>query len=278
MLQFPLPFRASSNRKTRQATRGSSSSRGLISRVRPSVEPLEDRTLLTAHWLGDLAGPDGLRALIAPVIERDGTAAVVWDGGVHRAVAGQWVAGFNAISGTAEEQVHSIQQELDTLLPAELDTTVVRQLGIDGQVLIQVSTNVPENRVRVIADLENVAYLEPNCSEGSVSLIPNDPDFSKLYGLRNTGQTVNGVAGVPGADVSATRAWDLTTGSYQIVVADIDTGMDYAHPDLRNNVWLNNAEIPTSRLQNLKRYVSNPSNPDDSSKPITFADLNDSRN
>ena len=35
MLQFPLPFRASSNRKTRQATRGSSSSRGLISRVRP---------------------------------------------------------------------------------------------------------------------------------------------------------------------------------------------------------------------------------------------------
>src|SRR5262249_26957378 len=84
--------------------------------------------------------------------------------------------------------------------------------------------------------------------------------------------------GIAGADVSATRAWDLTTGSYQITVADIDTGADYTHPDLRNNIWLNNAEIPDSRLVNLKRYVSNPANPDDTSKPITFADLNDPRN
>jgi subtilisin family serine protease/protocatechuate 3,4-dioxygenase beta subunit len=228
--------------------------------------------------LGTLAGPDGLLAQNAPQVGSDGTTAVVWDGGVHRAVAGQWVAGFTAISGTAGEQVHSIQQELDSLLPAFLGATVVRQLGIDGQVLLQVSTNVPECRVRAIADLGNVAYVEPNCSEGSVSLIPNDPDFSRLYGMRNTGQTVNGVTGLAGADISATLAWDLTTGSYQIVVADIDTGMDYTHPDLRNNVWLNNAEIPTSRLQNLKRYVSNPSNPDDTTKPITFADLNDSRN
>jgi subtilisin family serine protease len=278
MSLFPTLFWSSSIRKKRSAMRRRWSTGKPICRVKLRVEQLEDRTLLTARWLGDLASPNGLPALAAPVVEQDGSAAVVWDGGVHRAVAGQWVAGFTAISGTADEQVHSIQHELDTLLPAELGATVVRQLGIDGQVLIQVSTRVPENRIRVIANLDNVAYVEPNCSEGSVSVIPNDPDFSKLYGLRNTGQVVNGQTGIAGADVNATRAWDLTTGSYQIVVADIDTGMDYAHPDLRNNVWLNNGEIPTSRLQNLKRYVSNPSNPDDASKPITFADLNDSRN
>jgi subtilisin family serine protease len=276
-------FRASSNCKKRRGMRSRSPSRTGILRVRLSVEPLEDRTLLTARWLGNLAGPDGLRALIAPVIERDGTAAVVWDGGVHHAVAGQWVAGFTGVAGTADQQVRNIQHELDSHLPAELGATVVRQLGLDGQVLIHVSTSVPENRVSAIADLENVAYVEPNCSEGSVAVIPNDPDFSKEYGLQNTGQVDNGPflpgqVGIPGADVSATRAWDLTTGSYQIVVADIDTGMDYTHPDLRNNVWLNNAEIPASRLQNLKRYVSNPSNPDDTTKPVTFADLNDSRN
>jgi subtilisin family serine protease len=238
---------------------------------------LEDRTLPNAAWLGSLPGQDTPRAGSSSQ-PYDGTVPVVWDGAVLQAQPGQWVAGFTGVSGSADQQVAAIQQELTSSLPADLKATVVRTLGLDGQVVIQVSPDAPEYRLKVLADLPDISYVGPNITAPVLTRVPNDPDFSKDWGMQNTGQVVQGSPGVPGADVSATRAWDLTTGSYSFVVADIDTGLDYTHPDIRDNVWLNNAEIPTSRLQNLKRYVSNPSNPDDTSKPITFADLNDSRN
>jgi subtilisin family serine protease len=58
-----------------------------------------------------------------------------------------------------------------------------------------------------------------------------------LWGLLNTGQTVAGVAGVTGADVHATKAWNVTVGSRANVIAVIDTGIDYTHSDLAVNIW-----------------------------------------
>jgi len=87
----------------------------------------------------------------------------------------------------------------------------------------------------------DVAYAEPNYIVHA-DLIPNDPNFSSLWGLRNTGQIINGVPGTPGADISATSAWDISTGSRANVVAVVDTGIDYTHPDLSANVW----SAPTS--------------------------------
>jgi subtilisin family serine protease len=242
------------------------------------LEQLEDRNLPSASWLGNMAEPDGAVALIAPVVHPDGTARVIWDGKIHKAVAGQWVARFDDVTGDAFTQMKMIQRELSSSLPADLRATVVRQLGLDGQVLIQVSTAVPEYMIQPLAKLTNVRYVEPNIADETVALVPNDPYFDQEYGLQNTGQVIGGQTGIAGADIKATQAWDVTTGSYGFVVADIDTGADFKHPDLRDNIWLNNAEIPASRLVNLKRYVSNPANPDDTTKPITFADLNDSRN
>ena len=70
--------------------------------------------------------------------------------------------------------------------------------------------------------------LEPRCL---LSTVPNDPLFNRLDGLEIT---------------EAERAWDLTTGSTQVTVAVIDTGVDYTHPDLYKNIWLNQDEIPTA--------------------------------
>jgi len=64
-------------------------------------------------------------------------------------------------------------------------------------------------------------------------VIPNDPFFSYLYGLHNTGQT----EGTEDADIDAPEAWVTTTGSSSVVVAVIDTGVDYSHPDLAANIW-----------------------------------------
>lgn len=69
---------------------------------------------------------------------------------------------------------------------------------------------------------------------------PNDPYFNQQWALKNTGQ--NG--GTPGADIDASDAWDTTEGSSEIVIAIIDTGVDYNHPDLSANIWSNNDEIP----------------------------------
>jgi subtilisin family serine protease len=239
---------------------------------------LENRTLLSAAWRGSLDGPAGLIAQAPPAVQANGNAAVVWEGAVHQAVAGQWIAGFAGITGTPAQQASAVQQELNGNLPADLHATVLNHLGVAGEVLIQISTAVPEARVQSLANLPNVSFVEPNSVEGTIAAVPDDPGFAMQYGFQNTGQVISGQTGIAGADISATQAWDITTGSYQVVVADLDTGIDYTHPDLRDNIWLNNAEIPDSRLANLRRYVSNPSNPDDTTKPITFADLNDPRN
>lgn len=88
--------------------------------------------------------------------------------------------------------------------------------------------------------LPEVEYAEVNSEiklnhedRGRKHLHADDELFFRQWGLFNSGQ--NG--GTSGADISAMRAWALTKGSDQIVVAVLDSGVDYAHPDLANNIW-----------------------------------------
>jgi subtilisin family serine protease len=73
----------------------------------------------------------------------------------------------------------------------------------------------------------------------TVAPTPNDPSFSSLWGLNNEGQT----GGALNADIDALEAWDVTTGSSDVIVAVIDTGIDYTHLDLAGNMWTNSGEI-----------------------------------
>jgi len=68
---------------------------------------------------------------------------------------------------------------------------------------------------------------------------PNDASFTTLWGMHNTGQS----GGTVDADIDAPEAWDLSTGSHDVVVAVIDTGIDQTHPDLVANLWTNPGEI-----------------------------------
>ncbi|MCI0377016.1 MAG: S8 family serine peptidase [Gemmataceae bacterium] len=111
----------------------------------------------------------------------------------------------------------------------------------------------------------DVAYAEPDYFVHA-AVIPNDTSFGSLYGLNNTGQS----GGVVDADIDAPEAWDVTTGSAKVVVGVIDTGVDYQHPDLYLNIWINQEEIPSGVRANLADT--------DQDGLITFYDLNNPDN
>lgn len=77
---------------------------------------------------------------------------------------------------------------------------------------------------------------------------PNDPYFGRQWGLHNIGQTVNSVAGTPDADIDMPEAWNVTTGNPSMVIAVIDTGTQWGHPDLAANIWTNTEEIPDNGI------------------------------
>lgn len=89
----------------------------------------------------------------------------------------------------------------------------------------------------------DVEYAEPNYYRYAMAT-PNDTYFQDglLWGLNNEGQSVNGTSGTADADIDAPEAWDTHTGSSTVVVAVIDTGVDYDHVDLSGNIWENSDE------------------------------------
>jgi subtilisin family serine protease len=93
-----------------------------------------------------------------------------------------------------------------------------------------------------------VAYAEPNYLFTGVltAATPTDPYFNQQWALDNTGQ----FSSTPDADIDAPEAWKVTTGSPDVLVAVIDSGVDYNHPDLVANMWTNPFEIPGDGIDN----------------------------
>jgi subtilisin family serine protease len=90
--------------------------------------------------------------------------------------------------------------------------------------------------MNILSRAAGVQRVEPNYVYRT-TVTPNDTQFGQLWGMNNTGQTVSGQAGTADADIDAVEAWDVSTGSSNIVVGVIDTGVDYNHPDLAANIW-----------------------------------------
>jgi len=84
-----------------------------------------------------------------------------------------------------------------------------------------------------------ILYAQPDYQLKALSTFPNDPRFGELWGMHNTGQT----GGKVNADIDAPQAWDASTGSGEVIIAVIDSGVDYTHPDLAANMWVNEAEL-----------------------------------
>ena len=160
------------------------------------------------------------------------------------------------------------------------NVTVKKQYSIVSDLmLVELPASIKtDEAVKTLRGSKDILYVEPNYKIYLMSTFPNDTHFSNLWGLHNIGQTFLDefgqiIPGIPDADIDAPEAWDIHTGNQNIIVAVLDTGIDYAHPDLSANMWVNHAEL-----------IGDPNSDDDSNGYIDdiygydFADQNNDPN
>ncbi len=151
----------------------------------------------------------------------------------HEAVPGEFVVKLKPSISTLNIK------SLSSLLGAHVKST------IPGQNIVVVQRPVFEiqrSAVKTLAANPYVQIAEPNYIY-RINRAPNDPMIGRLWGMSNTGlKDSEGSIGVKGVDVGAYDAWDIQTGSRNVVVAVIDTGVLWNHPDLAENIWTNQAE------------------------------------
>jgi subtilisin family serine protease len=139
------------------------------------------------------------------------------------------------------------QEAIDRLTATLHDRVEDRIENVDGLEAIDDLDN--EDAATVAGEYQKLAeveYAEPNfeieLDEAEAPLepiLPHDPQFNDQWALANSGQR----GGKQGADISATVAWATTTGSDKVVVAVLDSGVDYTHEDLIQNMWMRPADM-----------------------------------
>jgi hypothetical protein len=139
-------------------------------------------------------------------------------------------------------------------IPSTDDLKVDRLAVVEGGTLYRVRSS-SRTTEQLLADFPRApgeVYREPSVVLRLFGL-PNDPLLKELWGLRNFGQSIGSEAGchptiapqkgLVGADIQAEFAWPGTTNSALVVVAVVDSGVDYTHPELNSNMWRNPGSI-----------------------------------
>jgi subtilisin family serine protease len=127
-----------------------------------------------------------------------------------------------------------VDQNLERVVPG------LRRIALTGDTTVR-------EAVAELEDRGDVLYAEPNYVVQAAAT-PNDSRFQEMWGLHNTGQSVAGAAGTPDADIDAPEAWNVTTGSANVTVAVLDSGIARDHPDLAGNMWVNTDEVAGNRV------------------------------
>jgi subtilisin family serine protease len=147
-----------------------------------------------------------------------------------------------------EVQVSAVES-LVPFTSAKAVSEIIARRGLDRIFVLKYApdTDIDSLIARLSAN-EQVEYAEPNYRIKPASFIPDDPAFEQQWGLRNLGEGVDNTASTLDADVKAVQAWEITTGSPDLIVAVSDTGVDITHPDLAPNIYTNTGEIPDNKI------------------------------
>jgi subtilisin family serine protease len=123
---------------------------------------------------------------------------------------------------------------------AAANTSAIRGLGSTRFQLVHVGAGqTVDGAIRALRRNPDVRVAQRDGYDAP-NAVPNDPLFGQLWGLRNAGLGIDGFPGaVAGDDIHAVAAWDRTVGTPSTVVADIDTGYRFDHPDLADVAWTN---------------------------------------
>jgi len=152
-------------------------------------------------------------------------------------VPGEVIVRFSAKQNGANRSM----AERNAFLAARGAGIVTRSSRLAPNVtLVKLPDNLSvEEAIERLHGRPEVVRAVPNHIVRAYSTYPDDPNFGEQWALNNTGQT----GGTVDADIDAPEAWDIRTSSGEIIVAVIDTGVDYNHPDLADNMWVNEAEL-----------------------------------
>ncbi len=142
---------------------------------------------------------------------------------------------FGALAQLAIEDM----QDITPPQPAGINLMSSTQKQLVVVTLLDKSKDAVLDAIDLLKNDDNYEFAEPNWIL-TEDRTPNDAAYTQLWGQHNTGQT----GGTADADIDAPEAWDTETGKETTVVGIIDTGIDYLHPDLVDNMWSNPGEIP----------------------------------
>jgi subtilisin family serine protease len=138
-------------------------------------------------------------------------------------------------SGVSREAIDSLTSRLNDRIEDRIENAV------GWEAIDDLDNKDASEIVAEYIQLAEVEYAEPNfeisleANEAPlVPVLPRDPQFIDQWALANSGQK----GGKAGADISATLAWATSTGSDKVVVAVLDSGVDYTHEDLAQNMWV----------------------------------------
>ncbi|HXG93672.1 MAG TPA: S8 family serine peptidase [Blastocatellia bacterium] len=134
---------------------------------------------------------------------------------------------------------------------------IISRRGLDRLFVMKFDASADvDSIIEALNQSDEVEYAEPNYRITLGTVIPNDPQFFDQWPLRNVVAFVGEYPSTPAADIKATEAWDITTGSAEVIVAVTDTGIDQTHPDLARNIYTNPREIPGNGIDDDKNgYV-----------------------
>ena len=111
--------------------------------------------------------------------------------------------------------------------------TDIRAMVRDYAGLPEIEIAEPKYRKSLIGDESAVVVNDPGKIQDNPSFTPNDPRFGEQWDLNNTGQS----GGTADADIDLPEAWELTKGNSAVIVAIVDAGVAYSHPDLSGSMW-----------------------------------------